>query len=215
MQNFEANRTIGPLGDAPGEMLGCWASWCPQDAVSLAAGIRAKLPADSKLVIAAGCNITNDTAQISAAVSDAKSADAVILALGEPRNWSGESKSRTKLGVTGRQLELFRAVVATGKPVIVVLFNGWPLTSPKLQRMPPPFSKPGIPVSRPATASRTFFSGTRTPRAALLSRFPYEVGQVPLHYPAITTTPVAQALANTKAIIWTHPSLHFFHSGLA
>jgi beta-glucosidase len=120
---------IGPLGDAAGEMLGCWASrGRAQDAVSLAAGIRAKLAPGSKLTITQGCNITNATAEISRAVAEAKRADVVILALGEPRDWTGESKSRTKLGLPGRQLELFHAVAATGKPVIVVLFNGRPLS---------------------------------------------------------------------------------------
>jgi len=108
---------IGPLGDAPGEMLGCWASrGRSQDAVSLATGIRAKLGPGATLTISPGCNITNSTAQISRAVSDTKAADVVILALGEPRDWSGESKSRTHLDVPGRQLELFQAIAATGKP---------------------------------------------------------------------------------------------------
>ena len=174
---------IGPLGDAPGEMLGCWASrGRPQDAVSLTTGIRAKLPADSKLVVAAGCNITNDTAQISTAVSDAKSADAVILALGEPRNWSGESKSRTKLGVTGRQLELFRAVVATGKPVIVVLFNGRPLTIPEIATNATAILEAWHPGVQAGNGVADILFGDADPAGRLTVSFPYEVGQVPLYY---------------------------------
>ena len=99
---------------------------------SLATGIRAKLGPGATLTISPGCNITNSTAQIIRAVSDAKAADVVILALGEPRDWTGESKSRTHLNLPGRQLELFQAVAATGKPVIVVLFNGRPLSFPEI-----------------------------------------------------------------------------------
>ena len=67
------------------------------------------------------------------AVSAAKAADVVILALGEPGGWTGENSSRSTLGLPGRQMELFDAVVATGKPVIVVLINGRPLAVPRLQ----------------------------------------------------------------------------------
>src|SRR5262249_21777744 len=67
---------IGPLGDARAEMLGCWASrGRPQDAISLAAGIRAKLSSNTKLIVTQGCDITNSAhEQISKAVADAKSA---------------------------------------------------------------------------------------------------------------------------------------------
>ncbi len=174
---------IGPLGDAPGEMLGCWASrGRPQDAVSLAAGIRAKLPAGSKLVVSAGCDLTNDTAHISGAVSDAKGADAVILALGEPRNWSGESKSRTKLGVTGRQLELFRAIVATGKPVIVVLFNGRPLTIPEIETNATAILEAWHPGVQAGNGVADILFGDADPAGRLTVSFPYDVGQVPLYY---------------------------------
>ena len=174
---------IGPLADAPGEMLGCWASrGRPEDAVSLAAGIRAKLGPKAKLTITPGCNITNDTAQISRAVSDAKNADVVILALGEPREWSGESKSRTKLGVPGRQLELFQAVAATGKPVIVVLFNGRPLTIPEISTNAAAILEAWHPGVQGGNGVADILFGDASPTARLTTSFPYDVGQVPIHY---------------------------------
>jgi beta-glucosidase len=174
---------IGPLGDARAEMLGCWASrGRPQDAISLAAGIRAKLAPGSTLVVSPGCNITNNTAQISKAVADAKSADVVILALGEPRDWSGESKSRTHLDVPGRQLELFQAVAATGKPVIVVLFNGRPLAIPEISTNAAAILEAWHPGVQGGNGVADILFGDATPAGHLTTSFPYNVGQVPIHY---------------------------------
>ena len=174
---------IGPLGDARAEMLGCWASrGRPQDAISLAAGIRAKLDSDSKLVVSAGCNITNNIADISRAVADAKAADVVILALGEPRDWSGESKSRTHLGVTGRQLELFQAVAATGKPVIVVLFNGRPLTIPEISTNAAAILEAWHGGVQAGNGVADILFGDASPAGRLTTSFPYDVGQIPIHY---------------------------------
>ena len=179
---------IGPLADAPGEMLGCWASrGRPQDAVSLAAGIRAKLAPDARLTISPGCNITNNTAQISRAVADAKAADVVILALGEPRDWSGESKSRTRLDVTGRQLELFQAVAATGKPVIVVLFNGRPLTIPEISTNAAAILEAWHPGVQAGNGIADILFGDASPSGRLTTSFPYDVGQVPIHYNHLNT----------------------------
>ena len=179
---------IGPLADAPGEMLGCWSSrGRPQDAISLAAGIRAKLAPDSKLTISPGCNITNNTAQISRAVADAKAADVVILALGEPRDWSGESKSRTRLDVTGWQLELFQAVAATGKPVIVVLFNGRPLTIPEISTNAAAILEAWHPGVQAGNGIADILFGDASPAGRLTTSFPYDVGQVPIHYNHLNT----------------------------
>ena len=174
---------IGPLADTAGEMLGCWSSrGRPQDAVSLATGIRAKLPTGAQLVISPGCNITNNTAQISRAVTDAKAADVVILALGEPKEWSGESKSRTHLGVPGRQLELFEAVAATGKPVIVVLFNGRPLTIPEISTNAAAILEAWHPGVQGGNGVADILFGDADPAGRLTTSFPYDVGQVPIYY---------------------------------
>jgi beta-glucosidase len=174
---------IGPLGDSPADMLGCWASrGRPEDAISLAAGIRARLPAGSKLTVTPGCNITNATAQISRAVKDAKAADVVILALGEPRDWTGESKSRTHLGVPGRQLELFNAVVATGKPVIVVLFNGRPLTIPEIETNAAAILEAWDPGVQAGNGVADILFGDADPAGRLTISFPYDVGQIPIYY---------------------------------
>ena len=182
-KNVKRIALIGPLGDAAGEMLGCWASrGRPEDAVSLAAGIRAKLSSATRLTVSSGCNITNDNAQIKGAVADAREADLVILALGEPRDWSGESKSRTKLGLPGRQLELFNAVVETGRPVIVVLFNGRPLAIPELATNATAILEAWFPGVQAGNGLADLLFGDVDPAGRLTASFPYDVGQVPIYY---------------------------------
>jgi beta-glucosidase len=179
---------IGPLADAPEEMLGCWASrGRAKDAVSLAEGIRAKLDKGSTLIVSPGCNITNNTAQISRAVADAKTADVVILALGEPRDWSGESKSRTHLDVPGRQLELFQAVAATGKPVIVVLFNGRPLAIPEISTNAAAILEAWHPGVQGGNGVADVLFGDASPAGRLTTSFPYDVGQIPIYYNHLNT----------------------------
>jgi beta-glucosidase len=175
---------IGPFADAPSEMLGCWASrGRPKDAVSLAAGIRAKLPAGSQLIVSPGCDVTNiNIEHVNRAVSDAKDADAVVLALGEPRDWSGESKSRTMLGLPGRQPELFQAVVATGKPVVVVLFNGRPLTIRELTTNAAAILEAWAPGVQGGNGVADVLFGDVDPAGRLTVSFPYDVGQVPIYY---------------------------------
>jgi beta-glucosidase len=179
---------IGPLGDARAEMLGCWASrGRPQDAVSLANGIRGKLAAGSKLTITQGCNITNNMADIKGAVSAAKDADVVVLALGEPRDWTGESKSRTHLGLPGRQMELFNAVVATGKPVIVVLFNGRPLTIPEIETNAAAILEAWHGGVEAGNGVADVLFGDTDPSGRLTVSFPYDVGQIPIYYNHLNT----------------------------
>ena len=174
---------IGPLADAPADVLGCWASrGRPQDAVSLAAGIRAKLPADAQLTVALGCDVLSTNAQIERAVEIAKSADAVILALGEPRDLSGESSSRAYLDVTGRQLELFEAIAAIGKPVIVVLINGRPLTIRKIADKAAAVLEAWNPGIQGGNGVADILFGDAEPSGRLTVSFPFTVGQVPVYY---------------------------------
>ena len=139
---FDPNKktaVIGPLGDDRHDMLGpWWGQGKDDDAVSLLAGISAQSPGAT---FAPGCTLSNaeppayDPANDCAsdtgfaeAVAKANAADQVVLALGETREMSGEATSRSTLDLPGRQQELIDAIKATGKPFVVVLFNGRPLT---------------------------------------------------------------------------------------
>src|SRR4051794_35757403 len=130
---------IGPLGKDQHDMLGpWWGQGKDEDAVSVLDGITAQSPGTA---FAQGCTLSNqeppayDPANdcpsdngFAAAVAAAQAADQVVLALGETREMSGEAASRSTLDLPGRQQELIDAIKATGKPFVVVLFNGRPLT---------------------------------------------------------------------------------------
>jgi beta-glucosidase len=195
---------IGPMADDPGEMLGCWeARGHMEDAVSLAAGIRAHLRPDAELMVVQGCDLTGkaqvkkrlDGTTVRAmdagssgddamakAVASANAGDLVILALGEPTGWSGENSSRSDLGLPGRQQELFDAVAATGKPVVVVLFNGRPLALPRIQEKAAAILEAWFPGVQGGNGVADLLFGEVDPSGRLTATFPRSVGQVPIYY---------------------------------
>lgn len=125
--------------------------------------------------------------EFAAAVAGAKKADLIILALGENPDMSGEAASRAHLGLPGRQQELLEAVVQTGKPVVLILFSGRPLTLPwAFEHVPAVIAAwfPGIGTG-PALA-RTLF-GEVNPAGRLVVSWPRSVGQVPIYYNALST----------------------------
>ncbi|HJU48405.1 MAG TPA: glycoside hydrolase family 3 N-terminal domain-containing protein, partial [Gaiellaceae bacterium] len=128
---------IGPLADNGHDLLGpWWGAGRDTDAVTVLDGITAQSPGAT---YAQGCALSNtepphedaegcgSDAGFAAAVAAANAADQVVLALGETREMSGEAAARSTLDLPGRQEELIRAIKATGKPFVVVLFNGRPL----------------------------------------------------------------------------------------
>jgi beta-glucosidase len=123
-----------------------------------------------------------DRTNISQAVSAASAADAVILALGEPGGWTGENSSRSTLDLPGRQMELFEAVAATGKPVIVVLINGRPLALPRLQEKAAAILEAWDPGVQGGNAIADVLWGDLDPAGRLTASFPRSVGQVPVYY---------------------------------
>jgi len=193
---------IGPFADDAEELVGPWSSRAHvSDIVSLADGIRAKLPAGVQLTVARGCAIIENgkarrhldtsgkireqptgTNEIADAVAVAGAADAVVMVLGEPRDWSGEDGSRSTLGLSGRQQELFDAVTATGKPVIVVLFNGRPLAVPEIQKKAAAVLEAWFPGVQGGNGVADVLFGDIDPAGRLTTTFPNSVGQVPFYY---------------------------------
>jgi beta-glucosidase len=125
---------------------------------------------------------SDDTSGIAAAVRAAQQADAVVLVVGEDREMSGEASSRTSLDLPGAQQRLAEAVIATGKPVVVVLMNGRPLAVSRLAEHAPALVEAwflGIQTG-PALADVLF--GDYNPSGKLPVTFPRVVGQVPIYY---------------------------------
>ena len=180
---------LGPLADDAANMLGSWsAQGRPQDAVTLRAALVAKLGAN-RVLYAKGSEITKGSdEQIAEAVKAAQESDAVILALGEDGpKMTGEAASRAHLGLPGRQEQLLEAIVATGKPVVLVLFSGRPLTLPWAFEHVPAVLAAWFPGVQAGTALvRTLF-GDSNPTGKLVVSWPRAVGQEPLYYDALNT----------------------------
>lgn len=180
---------IGPLGDDAGVMLGSWSGkGRAEDVVTLRKALEEKLGADH-LKYAKGSEVLKGSDELSAeAVKAAQDSDVAVLALGENAGeMTGEAASRAHLGLPGRQQQLLEAVVATGKPVVLILFSGRPLTLPgAFEHVPAVIAAwfPGVQAG-PALV-RTLF-GESNPTGRLPVTWPRAVGQEPLYYDALTT----------------------------
>ena len=173
---------VGPLADDTSP-IGTWSGdGRREDVVTLLAGLRAKFP-QMKIVHAKGCGLGDTSAAgFAEAVAAARQADAVVLALGESAEMSGEASSRSSLDLPGRQLELAEAVLEAGKPTAVVLMNGRPLTLGRLAEKAPAILETwfGGLQAGPAIADALF--GDVNPGGKLPVTFPRTLGQVPLYY---------------------------------
>ncbi len=180
---------IGPLADDASDMLGSWAGQGrPQDVVTLRSALAQRLGPDH-LYYAKGSDIVGGSEeQLAAAVSAAEQSDVVILALGENASeMTGEAASRAYLGLPGRQQQLLESIVATGKPVVLLIFSGRPLTVPwAFEHVPAVVAAwfPGVQAG-PALV-RTIF-GEANPNGKLVVSWPRSVGQEPLYYDALST----------------------------
>lgn len=180
---------IGPLADDRPSSLGAWpGQGRPEDVISLRAAL-AKRVGERNLIHHQGAGITGGSdEELAAAVAAAASADVVILALGEAsQSMTGEAASRAFLGLPGRQQELLEKIVATGKPVVLVLFSGRPLTLPwAFEQVPAVLAvwQPGVQTG-PAIVSTLF--GESNPSGKLVVSWPRSVGQLPLYYNALNT----------------------------
>lgn len=187
--NAKTIALIGPLASDKGNMVGSWGGLGrPQDAITLRAALNERIGAQN-VRYAKGAEITGGTDdQLTEAVKAAEQADTVILALGENApEMTGEAASRALLGLPGRQEELLEKIVGTGKPVVLLIFSGRPLTLPwAFQHVPAVMAAwfPGIQAG-PALV-RTLF-GDANPSGRLTVSWPRSVGQEPLYYNALNT----------------------------
>jgi beta-glucosidase len=175
---------IGPLADSKMDMLGFWSGAGQFDKdVTLLEGIKNKVGSTVNLLTAKGCNVNdNDLSGINLAVSTAKKADFIILALGESFMMSGEAASRTDISLPGVQMELAEAIIRTGKPVAVVLFNGRPLAIPKLDKMAPAILETWFGGTEAGNGIADVLFGDVNPSGKITMTFPLNVGQIPIFY---------------------------------
>ncbi|HEY0320839.1 MAG TPA: glycoside hydrolase family 3 N-terminal domain-containing protein [Pyrinomonadaceae bacterium] len=180
---------IGPLADSQQDMLGSWTGdGNIKDAVTLLAGIKAKVTPSTKVAYAKGCEINDDsTAGFAEAVRLAREADGVIVAVGESADMSGEASSRSSLDLPGRQLDLVKAIQATGKPTIVVLMNGRPLTINWMAENVHAILETWFAGTQAGNAIADVLFGDVNPGGKLPLTFPRAVGQEPLYYNHLNT----------------------------
>ena len=181
---------IGPLADNQPDILGSWlGDGRKEDAVTLLAGIRAKLSPTTKINYAIGCGVTGrsidgsaDELTLAEAARAAQESDVAIVAVGESAEMSGEASSRASLDLPGRQLDLVKAVVATGKPTVVVLMNGRPLTINWVAEHSSAILETWFAGIQAGNAIADVLFGDVNPGGKLPVTFPRDVGQVPLYY---------------------------------
>lgn len=132
---------------------------------------------------AKGCELTGDvTTGFEEALRNAQTADIIIAVVGEKWNMSGEAKARADISLPGMQEQLIKELVATGKPVVVVLMNGRPLTIPWIAEHATAVVEAWLPGTMGGPAVADVLFGDYNPSAKLTMTFPRHVGQVPIFY---------------------------------
>jgi beta-glucosidase len=185
---------IGPLGDDGHAMLGpWWGTGKDEDAVTLRTGITARSTGTTTFVQACALPHTEPPQYNPAedcpagpgfdqAVAAANAADQVVLALGESREMSGEAATRSTLDLPGDQQQLIDRIKATGKPFVVVLFNGRPLTLQNVAASSPAILEAWFPGVQAGNSVADVLFGSVNPGGKLPASFPVSVGQVPIYY---------------------------------
>ena len=195
---------IGPLADNKFNMTGTWSVAADfSKCVSLLSGIRAAVGDETTILTAWGTNILNDSIldsrvsvfgkptlrqsrsqkeMIDEAVEVAQKADVILAAVGESAEMSGECSSRTDIGLPENQRELLKALIATGKPVVMVLFNGRPLALPWENAHIPAILEVWFSGTEAGNAIADVLFGKVNPSGKLTATFPQNVGQIPIYY---------------------------------
>ena len=162
-------------------------------------GIQEKTKGKAEVLYTKGCNLVDahwpeseiidypltddEQAEIDKAVENARQADVAIVVLGGGQRTCGENKSRTSLDLPGRQLQLLQAIQATGKPVVLILINGRPLSINWANKFVPAILEAWYPGSKGGTALADILFGDYNPGGKLTVTFPKSVGQIPFNFP--------------------------------
>lgn len=175
---------IGPLAEDKAEHNGCWAFFGEAgDVVSVAEGIREKADKNCVIRTAQGCDFyTNSQRGFQEAVALAQQSEVVVLAVGESAVMNGEAGSRTDIRLPGAQEDLVKAIIATGKPVVICLFHGRPLDVSFLEGQAPAVLACWTLGTETGHAVAEVLFGDYNPSGRLPMSFPRTVGQVPIYY---------------------------------
>lgn len=191
-KNTKTIAFIGPLVKSLKQNKGFWDVEIPgidsNFIVSQWEGLENKVGANTKLLYAKGCEIEGDNKEgFAEAVNIAKQADVVILSIGERRDMSGEAKSRSNINIPGVQEDLLKELLATGKPVVVLINTGRPLVFNYTANNAPAILYTWWLGSEAGNAIADVLFGDYNPSAKLPITFPLSVGQIPIYYSHFNT----------------------------
>lgn len=183
-KNIKRIALIGPLANNKEDMNGSWSFFGEaQHPISILEGLQSKTDPSTKITFAQGCNLyDNNTNLFNEAIQAAKQADIVIMALGESAPMNGEGASRSDINLPGVQQELLEAIYQTGKPIVVLLLNGRPLTLTWMDEHIPAIVETWTLGSQAGLAVADVLFGDYNPSGKLPVTFPRTVGQVPIFY---------------------------------
>lgn len=200
---------VGPLADNKRDMLGTWViggEW--EKSVSVMEGIKHIVGDNVKINYAKGSNITDDTTfmkrlnfgpgmvtldkqspedMIDEAVKAAKKSDIIVAVVGESQSMSGESSSRSDISIPESQQMMLKALAKLGKPIVIVLFNGRPLTLTWENDNAAAILNVWAPGTEAGNAIAEVLFGNYNPSGKLTTTFPRSVGQIPLYYNHLNT----------------------------
>lgn len=174
---------VGPFSDSK-DLQGTWAGpgWEKFPSATVLDGIREAAP-KAKVTAVTGVNPEGtDTSGIRDAVAAAQAADVTVVVVGEPPEMSGEAGARSDITLPGAQEDLITAVAATGKPFVVVLVNGRPLTTGGWLDLAPAVLEAWHPGMEAGNAIADVLFGTVNPGGKLPVTFSRTVGQIPIYY---------------------------------
>jgi beta-glucosidase len=193
--------------------------------VTVRHGIQNLLGNGVKVNYAKGCEVTSEhwpeievlpepltkdeQRMIDEAVEAARNSEVAIVVLGDSAKTVGETTSRTSLDLPGRQLELVQAVYAVGKPTIVVLLNGRPMSINWVNKYVPGIIEGWFPGAQGGTAIAEVLFGDYNPSGKLTMTFPKTAGQIPFNFP---TKPSAQWEGEKSRV---NGALYYFGHGLS
>ena len=195
---------IGPLSDNKENMPGTWSVAADfSKATSLLAGLKEVVGSQVKILTARGSNLDEDSlfedragmfgkslhrdsrpaaVILQEALDIASQSDVIVAALGESAEMSGESSSRSNISIPKAQQDLLKALLQTGKPVVLVLFTGRPLALKWESDNVPAILNVWFGGSEAGTAIADVLFGDVNPSGKLSTTFPQNVGQVPIYY---------------------------------
>jgi beta-glucosidase len=175
---------VGPMAKNTEDIMGSWTCMGrKEDTESFFQGMQAEFGNKAQILFEPGSDFEgSDTTNFRSARVAASKSDVVILCLGEKRTWSGENASRSSISLPWVQEELVRSLKKSGKPIVLVLFNGRPLGLEKIEPLADAIVEAWQPGTFGGTPLAGIVSGRINPSGKLSITFPRNTGQIPLYY---------------------------------